>query len=130
MNLAEHTTDHKSLFEPLGFEYHEEPTTDSVRTVCWLHRLPAFELPDSNNLDEPAAPFFLVLSVNYELVIDDVPDVPSSANFNYYFEGVRLELRDARTNEPLGTLHLKITTTSQLKALLSTFPSQKRGEIL
>ena len=123
-DLAENTAKLESFFEQLGFERYQEPTTDCVRKVSWLHRFPAFEFPGNNNPDEPTAPFVLVLSVDYELAIGDAPSVPTSANFDYCFEGVRLEFRDTRTDEPLGTLPLKITTTSELKIFLSTFPAQ------
>jgi len=122
-DLAENKARFERFFEQLHFKYWQEPTTDSVRKVCWLYHFPAFELPDNNNPDEPTAPFLLVLSVDYDLCIGDAPDVPSSANFDFCFEGVRLELRDTRTDETLGTLPLEITTTGGLKAFLSKFPS-------
>ncbi len=122
-DLAENADALEQFFEPLRFEHWQEDTTDCVRKVCWLYRFPAFELPDNNHPDEPTAPFLLVLSVDYDLCVGDAPDVPSSANCDYCFEGVRLELRDTRTDEPLGTLPLNIATTGELKTFLSTFPS-------
>ncbi len=68
-NLAEYRAGHASFFERLRFEHWQEPTTDSVRKVCWVYRFPAFELPDNNNPDEPTAPFLLVLSVDYDLCV-------------------------------------------------------------
>jgi len=111
-----------TFFGQLHFEYYEEPTTDSVRNVCWQCRFPAFALPSNSRPGEPTAPFLLMLSVDYELVIGDAPDVPSSANFDCYYNGVRLELRDAKSNESLGTLPLKISTIGELKAFLAKFP--------
>ncbi len=123
INFAEYdATGNASFFKHLCFEYWQEPTTDSVRKVRWLYRFRAFD-PADNSSDESTVPFLLVLAVDYELSIDDAPDVPSSANFNYYFEGVRLELRDTRTDEPLGTFRLKISTDDELKTFLSTFPN-------
>jgi hypothetical protein len=107
------------FFDTLRLEYFEDPTTDSDRNVHWLHRFSAFELPDNNNPDGPTSPFFLVLSVNFELVIGDAPDVLTSANFDYYFNGVHIELRDSKSNEPLGTMPLKVSTIGELKAFLS-----------
>jgi hypothetical protein len=123
-SLIEYHERHAKFLEKLRFDYCEEPTTDPVRKVQWLYRFPAFELPDNHNLDEPTAPFHLVLCVDYELFIGDAPDVPLSANFDYSFEGVRLELRDTHSGETLGTLPLAITTTRALKAFLAHFPSQ------
>ena len=114
--LAEKKAAFESFFDQLGFERWDEPTTDCVRRVCWRRHFPAFDWPDNNDRDELHAPFRLVLSVDYELAIGDARDVPTSANFDYYFEGVRLELRDDRTDEPLGTYHLKITTCGELTA--------------
>jgi hypothetical protein len=123
-DLAENKAKFERFFERLHFEYWQEPTTDSVRKVCWLFRFSALELPDNNNPDEPTAPFLLVVSVDYELFISDAPDVPTSDNFDYCFNGVRLELRDTRTDETVGTSPLSITTTTGLKTFLSNFPSR------
>jgi hypothetical protein len=121
--LAEYNGIHEDFFVQLHFQLWEEPTTNSVRNVRWLHRFPAFDLPETNNPEETTTSFQLVLSVDYELVIGDAPEVSPSANFDYCFNGVRLELWNSRTDEPLGTLPLKITTASELKAFLSTFRS-------
>jgi len=123
-DLPESTAKFEGFFEQLKFKYWQEPTTASVRRVCWVYRFPVFELPNNNNPDAPTTPFLLVLSVDYELSIGDTPGEPTSANFDYYFEGVRLELRDTSTDEPLGTMPLNITTAIELKTFLSTFPSR------
>ncbi len=125
--LAEDIARFEPFFESLGFKRWDEPTTDFVRKIRWLHNFLGFDWPDDRDQEEPTATFLLVLSVEYELTISDVPDVPGSANFNYYFEGVRLELRDSRTNEPLGTSPLNITTSRELKAFLAALPPARQS---
>lgn len=103
-----------------GFSRREEDTTDSVRSV-WFER----------TFDSIESQVRFVLQVEFELAIDDDPNVSYTENLSYSFNGVFLRVIDRQmerynnqsfdeeTERPrkVGRYELRVSTVEELNQI-------------